>query len=156
MKKTARFCAFLLAAVLLLSLAGCGSSEKKELSAQALADDLLKNANFTDSLNPLDAPVVPLLYGVDSSDYVNCVVYCGTGATAEEIAVFEAADEAAAGRILAAAKARVAAQIETYKDYGPEDARMLENSIVKQSGVFVIVAVCADGDSAAKVVDQYI
>lgn len=154
MKKTI---AILLAAVCLLAtFAGCGSSEKKELSASALSADLLANANFTDSLDLLDAPVVPLLYGVDAADYSNCAVYCGTGATAEEIAVFEAVDEAAAGRILTAAKARVAAQIETYKDYGPEDARMLEGAIVKQSGVFVVVAVCADGDSAAKVVDQYI
>lgn len=149
--------ALILCAVCLLSVfTGCGGDEKKALSAEALSADLLENANFTDSLNALDAPVVPLLYGVDAADYKTCAVYCGTGATAEEIAVFEAVDEAAAGRILAAAKARVAAQIETYKDYGPEDARMLEGAIVKQSGVFVVVAVCADGDSAAKVVDQYI
>ena len=154
MKKT--FALVLCVLCLLCAFTGCGSSEKKELSAQALSADLLENANFTDSLDALDAPVVPLLYGVNAEDYVNCAVYCGTGATAEEIAVFEAVDEAAAGRLLSAAQARVAAQIETYKDYGPEDARMLENSIVKQSGVFVIVAVCADGDSAAKVVDQYI
>ena len=149
--------AMILCAVCLLSVfAGCGGDSKKTLSAEALASDLLANAKFTDSLDALDAPVVPLLYGVDAADYKTCSVYCGTGATAEEIAVFEAVDETAAGRILTAAKARVAAQIETYKNYGPEDARMLEGAIVKQSGVFVIVAVCADGASAAKVVDQYI
>jgi len=155
MKKTL---ALVMAVLCLLAVfAGCGGdSSKKDLSVTALSADLLENANFTDSLDLLDAPVVPLLYGVDAADYANCAVYCGTGATAEEIAVFEAVDEAAAGRILSAAQARVAAQIETYKDYGPEDARMLEGAIVKQSGVYVIVAVCADGDSAAKVVDQYI
>lgn len=149
--------AILLAAVCLLAVfSGCGGSEKKAISVDALPADLLENASFTDSLNLLDAPVVPLLYGVDPADYVNCTVYCGTGATAEEIAVFEAVDEAAAGRILAAAQARVAAQIETYKDYGPEDARMLEDAIVTQSGVYVVVVVCGDGESAAKVMDQYI
>lgn len=153
-----RIFALVLAVLCLLAVfTGCGGdSKKKDLSVTGLATDLLENANFTDSLDLLDAPVVPLLYGVDATDYSSCAVYCGTGATAEEIAVFEAVDEAAAGRILSAAQARVAAQIETYKDYGPEDARMLEGAIVKQSGVFVIVAVCADGESAAKVVNQYI
>jgi len=148
--------AVILAVVCLLSaLCGCGGSEKKELSVEALSADLLENAKFTDSLDRLDAPVVPLLYSVDPADYTACAVYCGTGATAEEIAVFEAVDEAAAGRLLAAAQARVAAQIETYKDYGPEDARMLEDSIVRQNGRFVIVVVCADGKGAAAVVEQY-
>lgn len=154
MKKTL---ALVLAVISLLALlTGCGSDEKKELSPAALSADLLENAKFVDSLNALDTPVVPLLYGVDAADYVSCAVYCGTGATAEEIAVFQAVDEAAAGRILTAAKNRVAAQIETYKNYGPEDARMLEDAIVKQSGEYVIVVVCSDGAGAAKIVDQYI
>ena len=79
--------ALLLAAVCLLTaLAGCGGG-KKELEPRAFVDELLSSARFTDSLNQLDDPVVPILYGVDAADYTSAIVYCGTAATAEEIAV---------------------------------------------------------------------
>ena len=96
--------AWLLAMVCLLAaFTGCGG--KKELEPRAFVDELLSGAKFTDSLNQLDDPVVPLLYGVDAADYTSAIVYCGTAATAEEIAVFTAKDDAAADRLLTAARA---------------------------------------------------
>ena len=151
MKKTV---VLILAACLLLGLTACGG--KKEMDGQTLADDLLANADFTDSLSRLDDQVVPALYGLDAGDYTDCVVYCGTAATAEEIAIFQAVDEAAAGRIPTAAEARVASRIETYKDYGPAEAMKLEDAVVRQSGLYVVVVVCSDAAGAEKIVDQYI
>ena len=147
--------ALLLAVMCLLSaLCGCGGS-KKDLEPAAFVQEML-GANFTDSLNKLDDAVVPILYNVNEADYSSAIVYCGTAATAEEIAVFTAVDEAAAGRILSAAEARVASQIESYKNYGPASAMMLENAIVKKTGNTVVVVVCADADSAAKIADKYL
>ena len=119
-------------------------------------DELLAGAKFTDSLNQLDDAVVPLLYGVDAADYTSAIVYAGTAATAEEIAVFTAADAAAADRLLTAARARVDKQIESYKSYGPAAAMTLENAIVEKSGNYVIVVVCTDSQGAAKIADKYI
>ena len=153
MKKTI---AFLLAIVCLLTaLCGCGS-KKKELVPETFVQELLSGAKFTDSLNRLDDPVVPILYGVDSADYSKAIVYCGTAATAEEIAVFEAVDDAAAERLLTAAKARVDHQIEVYKSYGPAQAMTLENGVVGRAGNVVVVVICADGDGAKKITDQYL
>jgi hypothetical protein len=148
--------ALLLAAVCLLTaLAGCGGG-KKELEPRAFVDELLSSARFTDSLNQLDDPVVPILYGVDAADYTSAIVYCGTAATAEEIAVFQAKDDAAAERLMKAARARVDHQIEVYSSYGPEAARTLENGIVRQSGNYIVVVSCSDADGAKKIVDKYI
>ena len=98
--------ALLLSLVCLFSaFTGCGGG-KKELEPRSFVDELLAGARFTDSLNQLDDPVVPLLYGVDAADYTEAIVYCGTAATAEEIAVFTARDAAAADRLLTAARAR--------------------------------------------------
>ena len=140
---------------LLSALVGCGGG-KKELEPRAFVDEILSGAKFTDSLNQLDDPVVPLLYGVDAADYTDAIVYCGTAATAEEIAVFTARDAAAADRLLTAARARVDKQIESYKSYGPAAAMTLENAIVEKSGNHVIVVVCTDSDGAAKIADKYI
>ena len=152
MKKTV---AFLLAIVYLAALlTGCGGT-KKTMEPRAFVDDVLANANFTDSLNQLSDDVVAQYYGVDSADYTSAIAYGGTAATAEQIAVFEAKDSAAAERILSALQTFVAEKVEAYKSYGPAAAMSLENAPVKIIGNCVVAVVCADSDSAAKVVDQY-
>ena len=152
MKKTV---AFLLAIVCLAALlTGCGGS-KKTMEPRAFVDDVLANANFTDSLNQLSDDVVAQYYGVDSADYTSAIAYGGTAATAEQIAVFEAKDSTAAERILSALQTFVAEKIEAYKSYGPAAAMSLENAPVKIIGNCVVAVVCADSDSALKVVDQY-
>ena len=153
MKKTV---AFLLAIVCLAALlTGCGGS-KKTMEPRAFVDDVLANANFTDSLNQLSDDVVAQYYGVDSADYTSAIAYGGTAATAEQIAVFEAKDSAAAERILSALQTFVAEKVEAYKSYGPAAAMSLENAPVKIIGNCVVAVVCADSDSALKVVDQYV
>lgn len=152
MKKTV---AFLLAIVCLAALlTGCGGS-KKTMEPRAFVDDVLANANFTDSLNQLSDDVVAQYYGVDSADYTSAIAYGGTAATAEQIAVFEAKDSAAAERILSALQTFVAEKVEAYKSYGPAAAMSLENAPVKIIGNCVVAVVCTDSDSALKVVDQY-
>ena len=135
-------------------LTGCGGS-KKTMEPRAFVDDVLANANFTDSLNQLSDDVVAQYYGVDSADYTSAIAYGGTAATAEQIAVFEAKDSAAAERILSALQTFVAEKVEAYKSYGPAAAMSLENAPVKIIGNCVVAVVCADSDSAVKVVDQY-
>ena len=153
MKKTV---AFLLAIVCLAALlTGCGGS-KKTMEPRAFVDDVLANANFTDSLTQLSDDVVAQYYGVDSADYTSAIAYGGTAATAEQIAVFEAKDSAAAERILSALQTFVAEKVEAYKSYGPAAAMSLENAPVKIIGNCVVAVVCADSDSALKVVDQYV
>ena len=152
MKKTV---AFLLAIVCLAALlTGCGGS-KKTMEPRAFVDDVLANANFTDSLNQLSDDVVAQYYGVDSADYTSAIAYGGTAATAEQIAVFEAKDSAAAERILSALQTFVAEKVEAYKSYGPAAAMSLESAPVKIISNCVVAVVCADSDSALKVVDQY-
>ena len=152
MKKTV---AFLLAIVCLAALlTGCGGS-KKTMEPRAFVDDVLANANFTDSLNQLSDDVVAQYYGVDSADYTSAIAYGGTAATAEQIVVFEAKDSAAAERILSALQTFIAEKVEAYKSYGPAAAMSLENAPVKIIGNCVVAVVCADSDSALKVVDQY-
>ena len=147
MKKTI---AILLAAVCLMSVfTGCG--KKKELDPQTFVDELLSGASFVDSMNQVSDAVVPIIYDVDTKDYTSAIVYCGTAATAEEIAVFRASDDAAAERLMKAARARVDHQIQVYSDYGPEAARLLENGIVERSGNNVVVVICSDYDGAKKI-----
>lgn len=82
---------------LLLVLTGCGKNEAKDVDPSVLADTLRNAITFQDELEAVDAAAMGRMYEVDEADIEAFKVYTGTGATAEEIAVFKAKDEQAAG-----------------------------------------------------------
>ena len=136
MKK--RMLPFLLALALLFGLAGCGATGGS-LDIQALAEDLLKNGEFSDELWKIDDSMVQKLYNV--SDYTQALVYVGSGATAEELALFAFPSEDAAAQGLQKAKDRLESQIADYRTYLPQEVPKLQNAVVMQCGNFVIVCV---------------
>lgn len=146
----------LLAAALLTgALAGCGNTAK-EMNMDALHTELLDSSAFTDILSPLEPVVAANIYGVEAADVAQCTVLCSTGATAEEIGLFQAADEDAAKRIYEAALARVGAQEVSFENYVPAEMPKLADAIVKQAGVYVVYVVAADAKAAGDIVGKYI
>ena len=149
MKK--RMLSFLLALALLFGLAGCGATGGS-LDIQTLADDLLKNGEFSDELWKIDDSMVQKLYNVD--DYTQALVYVGSGATAEELALFAFPSEDAAAQGLQKAKDRLESQIADYRTYLPQEVPKLQNAVVKQWGNFVIVCV-SPGSACGEIVARY-
>ena len=160
MRKMKKTLAMLAALVLLAGLlCACGDKAEapKELDMEALDTALEDGGVFSDILNPpFETDVVTMLYGLDASDITACLVRCSTGATAEELAVFEAPDAAAAGRIQAAMEARVTAQTESFRDYVPEEVPKLEKAIIRTAGNYVVYITAADPDQAGKILDEYL
>ena len=148
--------AFLLAlACLLTALCGCGG--KKTLDPQALAEELLSQASFSESLDRMEDNVIPLVYGIEKEDYSAALVYAGAGGvSAEEIAVFTAADTAAAERILSALQTRVSDRLESFKSYFPAAVPTLEKAILKKTDNAVVLVICTDSEVAGKIVNKYI
>lgn len=141
----------LLALALILGLSGCGSAGGK-LDIQALAEDLLENGEFSDELWKIDDSMVEKLYNVE--DYTQALVYVGSGATAEELALFAFPSEDAAARGLQKAQARLESQIGDYRTYLPQEVPKLQNAVVKQWGSFVIVCV-SPGSACEEIVARY-
>lgn len=146
-----RILPFLLALALILGLSGCGSAGGK-LDIQALAEDLLENGEFSDELWKIDDSMVEKLYNVE--DYTQALVYVGSGATAEELALFAFPSEDAAARGLQKAQARLESQIGDYRTYLPQEVPKLQNAVVKQWGSFVIVCV-SPGSACEEIVARY-
>lgn len=146
-----RMLSFLLALALLFGLAGCGATGGS-LDIQALAEDLLKNGEFSDELWKIDDSMVQKLYNV--SDYTQALVYVGSGATAEELALFAFPSEDAAAQGLQKAQARLESQIADYRTYLPQEVPKLQNAVVKQWGNFVIVCV-SPGSACGEIVARY-
>ncbi|MGE4353973.1 MAG: DUF4358 domain-containing protein [Oscillospiraceae bacterium] len=149
--------ALLVVMALLLLLPACGSEENKvkDFDPADLSAALLDSNCFTDLLSEMDTAVALELYGIDAEKVDGCSVYLGTGATAEEIAVFKAVDADAAAEIAAALQDRVASQVEAYKNYVPKEVPKLEKAIVLSKGVYAVYVTAEDSDGARSIVDNF-
>lgn len=125
--------------------AGCGR-KTVSLDAKALAEDLFQDITYEDELTLADDATAKKLYDIEQ--FVSAYVYISTGATSEEIAVFEFETEEEAKEAYAKADQRIADQKEDFTAYDPEEVKKLNNAVVKQEGTYL--AVCVSGSSEAE------
>ena len=93
-----------------------------EKDPAAIADQLKNGIAWKDQLNELESNMIQKIIGVKDGTYKSGKVYIGSGGTtAEEIACFEANDEAAADEIKASLEARVEAQKKAFENYVPAE-----------------------------------
>jgi PBP1b-binding outer membrane lipoprotein LpoB len=89
-----KYIALLLTALLFFA-SGCAKNSAPKLDPAAAADRLAASVPFKDQMSPVDTAMALQLYGLDENTVSGSKVYESTGATAEEIAVFEAKDATA-------------------------------------------------------------
>lgn len=142
---------FSLMLVFILLLSGC-TSKQEPINAKDLSDELVENVVFSDELTLADDKTAKTLY--DISDTVSSYVYISSGATAEEIAVFEFKDESDAKQAVEKAEARINAQKDSFESYIPEEIKKLDNAIIKQSSCYLVVCI-SDGDEAEKIISKH-
>lgn len=154
MKTFKRISAFFLIAVMLISCCGCSQkNESVNIDIDALANELLVKAEFEDELSSVDDSIIKMLYNVD--DFVNAQLYISSGATAEEIAVFEFDGAEAASEGLKKAEERIAEQRDDFESYVPKEIKKLDSAVVKQAGKYVIVCV-SNGGAAEDIISGYL
>ena len=149
-----------------LALASCGDKSdngskdadaaQTEVTAAAadVADSLRSEIEFKDSLNELSSDMIEKLYGISADKYTSGKVYIGSGgATAEEIACFDAVDETAAAEIKQACEDRIAHQITQFENYVPEELDKLNDPVLITKGNSVYLCLSNDNDKAKDVID---
>ena len=137
--------------VIIISLTACkGTNEKMDITE--LATDLINNVEFEDEMTNADDGIVTMLYNIDFA--VNQQIYISSGATAEEIAVFELKDDKDADKAYENATQRIADQKDAFENYIPKEVQKLNSAIVKNSGNYVIVCV-SDDDKAKDIISKY-
>lgn len=150
-----RVLAFLISAIMIFAFAGCSNNKKdKFYPAEAVADALNENLRFGEALEKSSAEIAYNIYGIDSSLCTNATVYIGSGATADEIAVFNCTDEAAAETVYETAQARLQYLLEGYSSYGPEEVPKIENAALLREGNTVILCISENSDIAQSVADS--
>lgn len=141
----------------MLCLLAAGCTEQKELSVDvdAMAKELAQQVRYQDEIALVGDEMANMVYdmpeGIDKA-----VIYMGSGATAEEVSVFEAKDKESAEKMLDAARAHLQKQRDAFESYIPEEVKKLDQAVVKQKGRYVAVCVTDDIENAKKVMDEYL
>lgn len=133
--------------VLALELAACGESVKP-FDPEGTTRALIGAGAFSEELERLDTDILLRFYELDESKVTAAVGYASTGLTAEEAAVFEMTDEAAAKEAEGALKAHLDYQIESNEDYRPQEMPKLEKAVVERRGKTLLFLVAADYPAA--------
>lgn len=146
---------------LVLVLASCGGGAKtlkSGLDLTSLADKLRGSITFADKdLRPLpDKLWNRYIEQVDKADLKQYVVIAGGGATAEEIALFEAKDKASADKVAKAMEERYEYFRKSYGNYTPEQLKNLEKPALIRNGNYVFSVFCGNNDKAREIIENWI
>ncbi len=117
------------------SFAGKGKADTKKL-----AEKILKSIKFADELVQVADSIVISNYKIDPSKVCSAALLLGGGATAEEIAVFEAVNETEAKKLEELAKERIERRKKDFENYIPAELKKLNSPVIVRNGN--IVAVC--------------
>lgn len=153
MKTMIKITTILLVAMVTIMTFGCGKEEVADIDIDRLCSELLEQAEFEDELSQVDDEVIKMLYGIN--DYAQAQVYISSGATAEEIAVFEFSDTNTATNGFQMAQNRLEEQKEDFESYIPKEIRKLDRAVVLKVGKYVVVCV-SNGDTAEKIITQFL
>ncbi len=122
------------------------------MEASAYSDELFGGITYVDQLAEIAPEMVEKLYGISPDKYTSGKVYVGGVATVEEIACFDAVDEAAAGEIKAALEARIEAQKKAVEDYNPAELPKLNDPVLVTHGNSVYMCLSNDNDKAKEII----
>ena len=135
-------------ALLCLALTACSTGSEAVFDPNSTAEALLASEGFSEQLEQVDAEIACAIYYIDASSVTDSVVYCSTGATAEEIAVFVLTDADATVAAKTALEGRVSDQMAVLESYQPAEMVKLENAYVEVRGNSVLLIVANDIASA--------
>ena len=143
-----------LAKLLLLALLiGGGSLAVKGTTRQVDFGKLqadVEAAAEVSGLNQENAQLLRRFYGLNAGELVHWILYTAQdNMSVEELLLVECSSESQAEQVLEAARERKATQIKNFEGYGPEQVQLLNQSVLRSDGVYVLFAV-SDQDAEIK------
>lgn len=119
-----------------------------------LSKDIIENIEFEDELNKVDNETASKLY--DINDFTSQSVYMSSGATSEEIAIFEFEDKEVCKVALEKANKRIEEQKQNFKDYMPKEMKKLENAMIKNKNQYLIVCITNHPEEVGRILSKYL
>lgn len=138
--------------MMLTVLTACGS-KTVTIDVNEAATALCNNLTYVGTMQEVASKQLETTYdGIQMDSIVASKVYMD-GFTAEEVAVFEMTDDAAATSLKTVLETYVSARKDLFASYAPEGAARLDKAVIKQAGEYVILCVSNDTEKVASAVD---
>lgn len=137
-------------------LSGCGKQAAAEVDVSTVAQALKDGLAFQDEMQELPDTRLESVYPtIDASTLSGFKIYKGaSGATAEEIAVFEAKDADSVAAIEEAVAMRLEDLNLQFADYVPAEVKKITDAISTTSGNVVVLVIADDSAAAQKLLDK--
>jgi len=137
-----------------ICLTSCGEFAVSSVGIDALSEAIVSSLDFDDDLAILDDEVA--FYIHDAEDLVKDVaVYIGTGATAEEVAVFEAKNKASMSELKEEIAEYIADKRDEYEDYVPEEVARINKAVIREDGNYLVLCINKDPDKVNQLLNSY-
>ncbi len=111
---------------------------------KGIAKMISETISFHDTLGELDRRILYRTYGLDESMMANASGYAGSGATAEEIAVFEVKKLKDVSKVKRKALLYIERKKDSFESYIPKEMPKLERPFVYTDGKLVVVCIADD------------
>lgn len=153
MKKLALFA---LAALMILSLASCGSkNEGKELDLEAFAKQVIDTVEYDDDMIELNEKIASEYYNLTFDGLEKWVAYgSGTAATTNELMLMQLKDDAAVTAARETIQNRINDQTSNYEGYRPDELFRLENAVIEVQGKYLLFSISPDNDTVKKLFED--
>ena len=143
----------LLLAVLAVLLWGILHADPQQADFSVLREQA-EQAMDTTGMRQADAQLLRRLYGLNGGELADWALWTSEDNMAvEELLLAECVSEAQAEQVREALEARRSTQIQNFEGYGPEQVRLLEDSIMEVRGVYVLFVV---SEQAREVKDAFL
>ena len=143
----------LLLAVLAVLLWGTLHADPQQADFSVLREQA-EQAMDTTGMRQADAQLLRRLYGLNGGELADWALWTSEDNKAvEELLLAECVSEAQAEQVREALEARRSTQIQNFEGYGPEQVRLLEDSIMEVRGVYVLFVV---SEQAREVKDAFL
>lgn len=139
----------ILAAVLLLSCAACGTKESAETTAPVDLNAIYEGyGEYLPDMFLPDEDTMMNFLGIDTADCTQYVVaMCSEGMRVDEVWLIEAVDDAALERLTELAQTRIQAKADETESYAPDQYVIVQDAVVLTSGNYLALLISPDVDS---------
>lgn len=132
-------------------LVGCTGKTETNVDVKELASEIATDIEFKDELSEVDKDLVETIYpNVDMSLIEDSCVYYNGGSTVEQIAIFKAKDEKSAREFQDGLEKCIQSQIDTNRNYLPDEIPKLEDPVLKVQNQYVFFVVSEHNDEVSK------
>ncbi len=126
--------------------------QTSNIDVTSLAKELFESGDYKDEMSELEDDMFDVVFQTVDLQMVSAkAAYVGSGASAEQIVVVEAKDEASANQIKEALSQKLEDDISQNEDYLPQEISKLKNPVLVVNGKYVILCVSNANDKIEQV-----